>query len=451
MRQLRSTVGKFGGRRRDMEARQRSAARGAGRPAPPGGRRLPDSVARLTDELMELRVRLCRDLPRGAGGAGPVSSIRCSGPASWSSGSGCSSGAGVPRATRRSWNGGPHRSRFRGVSPSRLRDAPPARDDARPPARWPGRRRRPRLPPSTASPSPAWSRTASLPTSRGACARPPPRAPPPSISTSTLRAAASTPPSGSRTRCGASTVPVYAFVNPRAYSAGALIALSAKAIYMRPGAVLGAATPVDGAGREGLGEDGLRHARRVPRAGRGARARSAGRRGDGGRAGRGPGLDSPGQLLTLSTNEALRVGYAKASRGRRGRAARARSACRARGSSRVEPNWAELVVRFLTNPLVSPLLLSLGVLGLVFEIKTGAFGLGGLVSLASLGLFFGSSFLRRASRDGRRSSCWRRPGGALDRGVRAAGVRRRRRPGPGGARRGRHAGDDRHVADDRAT
>jgi membrane-bound serine protease (ClpP class) len=42
---------------------------------------------------------------------------------------------------------------------------------------------------------------------------------------------------------------------------------------------------------------------------------------------------------------------------------------------------------------VSPLLLSLGVLGLMFEIKTGAFGLGGLISLASLGLFFGSSFL----------------------------------------------------------
>jgi membrane-bound serine protease (ClpP class) len=58
-----------------------------------------------------------------------------------------------------------------------------------------------------------------------------------------------------------------------------------------------------------------------------------------------------------------------------------------------EPNWAEQVVRFLTNPLVSPLLLSLGVLGLVLEIKSGAFGLGGLVSLASLGLFFGSSFL----------------------------------------------------------
>jgi membrane-bound serine protease (ClpP class) len=56
-------------------------------------------------------------------------------------------------------------------------------------------------------------------------------------------------------------------------------------------------------------------------------------------------------------------------------------------------NWAEGVVRFLTNPLVSPLLLSLGILGLVFEIKTGAFGLGGLLGLVSLGLFFGSSLI----------------------------------------------------------
>jgi membrane-bound serine protease (ClpP class) len=58
-----------------------------------------------------------------------------------------------------------------------------------------------------------------------------------------------------------------------------------------------------------------------------------------------------------------------------------------------EPLWAEQVVRFLTNPLVSPLLLSIGVLGLLFEVKTGAFGLGGLLSLIALGLFFGSSFL----------------------------------------------------------
>ncbi len=51
----------------------------------------------------------------------------------------------------------------------------------------------------------------------------------------------------------------------------------------------------------------------------------------------------------------------------------------------------EPVIRFLTSPIVSPLLLSLGVLGLIFEIKAGAFGLGGLVSVTSLGLFFGAS------------------------------------------------------------
>ena len=44
-------------------------------------------------------------------------------------------------------------------------------------------------------------------------------------------------------------LPVYAYVNPRAFSAGALIAISANAIYMRPGAVMGAATPVDGEGQ----------------------------------------------------------------------------------------------------------------------------------------------------------------------------------------------------------
>ena len=191
---------------------------------------------------------------------------------------------------------------------------------------------------------------------------------------------------------GASTVPVYAFVNPRAYSAGALIALSAKAIYMRPGAVLGAATPVDG--------QGVKASEKMVSAMRGEFRALAEARGLDPRLAEAmvdervevPGLDTPDQLLTLSTNEALRVGYAKAAVAGEPELLRAIGLPDARVVT-LEPNWAELVVRFLTNPLVSPLLLSLGILGLVFEIKTGAFGLGGLISLASLGLFFGSSFL----------------------------------------------------------
>ncbi len=191
---------------------------------------------------------------------------------------------------------------------------------------------------------------------------------------------------------GASPVPVYAFVNPRAYSAGALIALSAKDIFMRPGAVLGAATPVDGQGVKASEKmvSAMRAEFRALAEARGRDPKVAEAMVD--ERVEVPGVNEAGRLLTLSTNEALRVGFAKASVDGQAKLLDAIGLPGARVVT-IEPNWAELVVRFLTNPLVSPLLLSLGVLGLVFEIKTGAFGLGGLISLGSLGLFFGSSFL----------------------------------------------------------
>jgi hypothetical protein len=56
MRQLRGTVGKFGVRRRDMESRQRTLREALAGQLRPGLGASPDSVARLTDELMGLRV-----------------------------------------------------------------------------------------------------------------------------------------------------------------------------------------------------------------------------------------------------------------------------------------------------------------------------------------------------------------------------------------------------------
>jgi membrane-bound serine protease (ClpP class) len=50
-------------------------------------------------------------------------------------------------------------------------------------------------------------------------------------------------------------------------------------------------------------------------------------------------------------------------------------------------------VRFLTHPAVAPMLLSLGFLGLLIEIKTPSFGLAGGAGAAMLGLFFGSHYL----------------------------------------------------------
>lgn len=190
----------------------------------------------------------------------------------------------------------------------------------------------------------------------------------------------------------ASTVPVYAFVNPRAYSAGAMIALAAKGIYMNPAGVMGAATPVDGSGTKAPEKmvSALRAEFRALAEANGLDPRVAEGMVD--ETLEIPGVKPAGKLLTLSTSEALEVGFA------RGEAADLDAMLGAlgfTGAAIVTPdlNWAEQLVRFLTHPMVSPLLLSLGMLGLIFEIKSGAFGLGGLISLMSLGLFFGSSLL----------------------------------------------------------
>ena len=187
-------------------------------------------------------------------------------------------------------------------------------------------------------------------------------------------------------------IPVYGYVNPRAYSAGALIAISTNGIYMRPGAVIGAATPVDGQGTKASEKmvSAMRAEFRSVAEQRGLDPRLAEAMVD--ENVEIPGVVKKGQLLTLSTNEAVRLKFAKAQVADEAALLRAIGVPGAQVIT-TEPNWAEGIVRFLTNPLVAPLLLSLGILGLVLEIKTGAFGLGGILSLTSLGLFFGSSFI----------------------------------------------------------
>lgn len=189
-----------------------------------------------------------------------------------------------------------------------------------------------------------------------------------------------------------SGVPVFAYVNPRAYSAGALIALATQGIFIRPGGVIGAATPVDG--------QGTKASEKIVSAMRGEFRGLAESHGLDPAVAEAmvdesieiPGITEAGKLLTLSANEAVSVGYA---RGLMDDLTGVLDAIGLAGATVTTPslNWAEHLVRFLTNPLVAPMLLSLGMLGLVFEVKSGAFGLGGLVSLGSLGLFFGSNLL----------------------------------------------------------
>jgi len=55
--------------------------------------------------------------------------------------------------------------------------------------------------------------------------------------------------------------------------------------------------------------------------------------------------------------------------------------------------WSENLVRFLTHPIVSPLLLSLGFLGLLFELKMPGWGISGTLGLLFLALFFWGHYL----------------------------------------------------------
>nr|PZN91378.1 MAG: peptidase [bacterium] len=188
-----------------------------------------------------------------------------------------------------------------------------------------------------------------------------------------------------------SEVPVYAFINRRAFSAGAMIALATRKIYMRPGSMIGAATPVTGEGEKAPEKivSAMRSEMRALAEARGLDPRIAEAMVD--EEVGVEGLVEPGKLLTLTTEEAVRVGYAVET-------ADWETLLEDLGLASAETvvtevNWAEGLVRFLTHPMVAPLLLSLGFLALLVELKTASFGLAGLVGVACLALFFGAHYL----------------------------------------------------------
>ena len=186
-------------------------------------------------------------------------------------------------------------------------------------------------------------------------------------------------------------LPVYAYVNRRAFSAGAMIALATDHIYMAPSAVMGAATPVLGDGQKASEKivSAMRSEMRALAEDRGLDARIAEAMVD--EDIEIDGVVEAGKLLTLTTEEAERVGFATPIED--WEALVAELGLAAAPVAPMETNWAEAVVRFLTHPLVSPLLLSLGVIGIFIEIKTPAFGLAGAAGLTSLAAFFGAHYL----------------------------------------------------------
>ena len=188
-----------------------------------------------------------------------------------------------------------------------------------------------------------------------------------------------------------SPVPVYTLVNRRAFSAGALIALSTDHIYMRPGSVIGAATPVDGSGTKAPEKivSAMRSEMRALAEAAGLDPEIAAAMVD--EDIEIEGVVEAGKLLTLTTEEATELGYATEVDD----LAALLDELGHSGASVVTStaNWAERVVRFFSNPVVAPFLLTLGFLGLITEIKTPTFGMAGAAGLISLALFFGSHMI----------------------------------------------------------
>lgn len=192
-------------------------------------------------------------------------------------------------------------------------------------------------------------------------------------------------------------VPTVAFVNKRAISAGALISLAAEKLAMADGGTIGAATPVQlgepGGAARPVEEKTVSYVRKEFRATAESRKRPpliAEAMVDADVAI--PGLIEKGKLLTLTTSEALKHKVADF------RADSLDEVLKTLGLAGAEvirssPNWAENLVRWLTHPVLSSLLISVGLLGIILELRTPGFGVPGIVGILSLALFLWGHWL----------------------------------------------------------
>ncbi|WP_203339818.1 NfeD family protein [Planococcus beijingensis] len=179
-----------------------------------------------------------------------------------------------------------------------------------------------------------------------------------------------------------------AFVNQDALSAGAFLALHNDEIYMHPNGRMGAAQVIDQAGNAAADKANSAWLASMKNA-----AQTAGRDPEYALAMADASMALPelgvaeGELLTLGAQEAEQVGYSQ------GTVSSLDELLALKGYENasvvtVDETFSESLARFLTNPIVVPILLSIAGLGLLLELFTPGVGIPGIIGLASLLLFF---------------------------------------------------------------
>lgn len=178
------------------------------------------------------------------------------------------------------------------------------------------------------------------------------------------------------------------FVNKKALSAGAYISLNTDEIYMVPGATMGSAAIIDQ-----QGNTAGKKAESYWFAAMKAAAVESGRDPIYAQAMADESIDLPelgagkGELLTLTAEQALEVGYSE------GTVKNLNELLDKLGYGdaevrNVNETFAEKLARFITHPIVIPILMTIGSLGLVLELYSPGFGLPGIAGLSALLLFF---------------------------------------------------------------
>ena len=194
-----------------------------------------------------------------------------------------------------------------------------------------------------------------------------------------------------------SDIKTIAFVNRRAISAGALISLACQSIVMAPGATIGAATPVTMAPgttkAQPTDEKTISYVRKE--------FKSTAERNNHpttlAEAMVDPdveikGVIEKGKLLTLTTEEALKLKLAEHKVSEIEEILTLYDLEDAQ-VARASLTWSENLVRFLTHPVVSGLLLTFGLLGIFFELRMPGWGVSGTIGLICLALFFGAQYM----------------------------------------------------------
>lgn len=183
-------------------------------------------------------------------------------------------------------------------------------------------------------------------------------------------------------------IDIIAYVNYKAISAGALIALYADKIYMSPNGVMGASQVIEASGNAA---DVKAHSKWV------AEMKNAAKSHDRetlyAEAMAEPSIPlskyraGKGELLTLTADEAEEVGY---SDGTVTSFKEVLKLNKLENAEIVKTNvtFTEGIARFVTHPIVVPILLSIAGLGLVVELYSPGFGVPGTMALSALLLFF---------------------------------------------------------------